>query len=120
MQAENVRSGTSTSTRGGKTGEAAGIDLRRRSDDRRAKCSHAVARQQFGSGGDATGEGCARVVGREVYTVAAVELPVDETRDDVRVAVALVTGGGVAGDDDRVRAAGEREDDLWIRTSNCR
>jgi hypothetical protein len=55
------------------------------------------------------GQGCTRVVGGEVYAVAAVDLPVDEPGNNVRDIIAISTGSSsrtIAEDDERVRAKG--------------
>ncbi len=66
-----------------------------------------MTRKSFGGGGHALGQRHARVVGGEVDAVAAVDLPVDVARDDVRAAVTVGDGVVIAGDDNRERAESE-------------
>ncbi len=89
MQAEDVGTCRATARAGGEVREAAGIHVGRRSDDRGAERSHSVAGEKFRGGGNPAGEGGTGVIGGEIDAVAAVDLPVDETRDDVSAAVAV-------------------------------
>jgi hypothetical protein len=87
--------------------EAAGIDFGWRSDNCGTERCDAVSGERLGGGTHALSQGSARVVGGEIDAVAAVDLPVDVTRDNVRTAIAtgICVTVAIAGDDNMMRAA---------------
>jgi hypothetical protein len=99
--------------------EAAGVHLWMARDYSGAEGCYTVSWEELGSGGHPLSKRQTGIVGREVDAIAAVDLPVDEARDNVSGIIAVGIGGTPIARDDDVLWAAERGGGMLRQKMEC-